>query len=87
MESAPSAKVRVLFFARYAELVGREEAALSIPLPATVNDVVCRVRAELPRGHELPERPLTAVNQRHVRLEAPIADGDEVALLPPVAGG
>ena len=87
MESAPSATVRVLFFARYAELVGREEAALSVALPATVSDVVRRVRAELPGAHKLPERPLTAVNQRHVRPEAPIADGDEVALLPPVAGG
>jgi molybdopterin converting factor small subunit len=79
--------VQVRFFARYAELVGRAEAALVIPLPATVGDVVRQVRQQLPGGSEIPERPLTAVNLQHVRLEATVRDGDEVALLPPIAGG
>jgi molybdopterin converting factor small subunit len=35
----------------------------------------------------LPERPLTAINLRQVKLNAPVQDGDEVAFLPPVAGG
>ena len=87
MRSDTSATVRVRFFARYAELVGREEAAISLPLPATVRDVVRKVRAELPGAGELPERPLAAVNLHHVKLESPVQDGDEVALLPPVAGG
>ena len=82
-----SGHIRVRFFARYAELVGRAEATLAVPLPATVGDVVRRVRAELPGAVELPERPLTAVNLKHARLEAPVTDGDEVALLPPVVGG
>ncbi len=79
--------IRVRFFARYAELVGRAEAALAIPLPATVGDVVRQVREELPGGRDIPERPLTAVNLKHVKLEASVQDGDEVALLPPIAGG
>ncbi|MBI1966702.1 MAG: MoaD/ThiS family protein [Gemmatimonadetes bacterium] len=85
--TTPAGTVRVRFFARYAELVGREEAALSLSLPATVGDVVRRVREELPGGAEIPERPVAAVNLRHARLEAPVRDGDEVALLPPIAGG
>ncbi|MBM3518917.1 MAG: molybdopterin synthase sulfur carrier subunit [Alphaproteobacteria bacterium] len=28
-----------------------------------------------------------AVNQEHVGLDAPVRDGDEVALFPPVTGG
>ena len=79
--------VRVRFFARYAEFVGREEAALTIELPATVGDVVRRLRTQLPGGDAIPERPLTAVNSKHVRLDAQVQDGDEVALLPPLAGG
>ena len=79
--------VRVRFFASYAELVGHEEAELDLPLPATVADVVRRVRDELPGADRLPERPLTAVNLRHVRLGAPVTSGDEVAFLPPLAGG
>ena len=75
------------FFARYAEMVGRREAAVVVALPATVGEVVRRVREELPGARDLPERPLTAVNLKHVKLEATVQDGDEVALLPPIAGG
>ena len=50
-------------------------------------DVVRRVREELPGARGLPERPLTAVNLKHVKLDASVQDGDDVALLPPVAGG
>ncbi len=85
---APSAtsQVRVRLFARYAELVGGEETTVNLSLPATVGDVVARVRA-LPGGGDIPERPLVAVNLRQAKLEAPVAAGDEVALLPPVSGG
>ncbi|HEY6222186.1 MAG TPA: MoaD/ThiS family protein [Gemmatimonadales bacterium] len=75
------------FFARYAELVGADEHALSLVLPATVADVVRRARDEIPGAAAIPERPLAALNLRHVQLEAQVNDGDEVALLPPMAGG
>jgi len=79
--------ITVRFFARYAELVGRAETALTVPLPATVGDVVRRVRDELPGAAGIPERPVVAVNQRHVSLDSGVEAGDEVALLPPMAGG
>lgn len=82
-----SGTVRVRFFARYAELAGCETAAVALPLPATVQDVVRRVRETFPGARALPERLLAAVNLRHVKLDAPVRDGDEVAFLPPVAGG
>ena len=50
-------------------------------------DVVRRVRETVPGARALPERPLAAINLRQVKLNAPVQDGDEVALLPPVAGG
>lgn len=79
--------VRLKFFARYAELVGQEDLELALPVPTTVADVVRRVRAGVPGAAALPERPLTAVNRQHVRLDAAVRDGDEVAFLPPVSGG
>jgi molybdopterin converting factor small subunit len=79
--------VRVRFFASYAELAGCETTAVELALPATVGDVVRRVRELLPGTRALPPRPLAAVNLRHVKLEAPVAAGDEVAFLPPMAGG
>ena len=87
MASTNTATVRVRFFARYAELVGRSEAAVSVTLPATVGDVVRRVRDDFPGAGDLPDRPLAAVNLKQARLDASVHDGDEVALLPPIAGG
>ena len=84
---AATGRIHILFFARYAEFVGREEAMLAVPLPATVGDVVRRVRDEIPGGKGIPERPLAALNLTHVKLDAPVQDGDEVAFLPPLAGG
>lgn len=84
---ATSATVRVRFFASYAELVGRAAAEVTLRLPATVGDVVLRVREDFPGGRAIPERPLTALNLKHVKLDASVRDGDEVALLPPIAGG
>jgi molybdopterin converting factor small subunit len=85
---APAAGlVRLRLFARYAELAGREELELTVALPATVADVVRHVRETVPGAAAIPEHPLAAVNLRHVRLDAPVVAGDEVALLPPLAGG
>jgi molybdopterin converting factor small subunit len=80
-------QIRLKFFARYAELVGADEHELSVSLPATVADVVRRARDEIPGASAIPEKPLAAVNLRHVQLDAIVAEGDEVALLPPLAGG
>jgi molybdopterin converting factor small subunit len=74
-------------FGRYAELAGRDVLELTIPAGATVADAVRGVRAGLPPGSGLPERPLVAVNLEHAPLDTPLADGDELALLPPLAGG
>jgi len=79
--------LRVRFFARYAELVGRSEGTLTVHLPATVSDVMSRIRDEWPGTAALPAQPLAALNLRHVRLDAAVADGDELAFLPPLAGG
>ena len=82
-----SLRVKVLFFASYADLLGRDEWESRFPIASRVSDVVHRVRSELPKGDLMPERPLVAQNQEHVRLDAMVHDGDEIAFLPPLAGG
>jgi molybdopterin synthase catalytic subunit len=79
--------VRVLLFATYAELAGRTLVELSVPSPATVQDVLRRLRASFPGAERLPDQPLAAVNRAHARLNTPVRDGDEIAFLPPLAGG
>jgi molybdopterin converting factor subunit 1 len=80
-------KVSVRFFARYAELAGCESSTVRISTPATVADVIARVRDAFPGTQAIPAKPLAALNQRHVKLDAAVRDGDEVALLPPFSGG
>jgi molybdopterin converting factor small subunit len=79
--------VRVLLFATYADLAGQGSLDLAIASPTTVGEVLRQLRRALPGASQLPERPLVAVNQVHARLETPVVDGDELALLPPMAGG
>jgi molybdopterin converting factor small subunit len=79
--------VTVRLFAQYAELLGCEQVSLSLAAPATVAQAVARLRQELPQGDRLPEHPLVALNLRHVGADQPLGDGDEVAVLPPLAGG
>ena len=79
--------VRLRYLARYAELLGVESEELAISGPATVGDVVAAVRAKHPAAAQLPAKPLCAVNFRQALWGDTVSAGDEVALLPPVAGG
>ncbi len=78
--------VRVLLFASYADALGGAELSLTLPPGARVKDVRDVIRGMV-QGKRVPERPLVAVNQRYVRDDHPVAPTDEVAIIPPVAGG
>ncbi len=74
--------VRVRLFASLRELAGRREQALDLPDGATVADVWPALRLGAP-----PPGLAHAVNRGYVEHSAPLRDGDEVALIPPVSGG
>ncbi|HET7604374.1 MAG TPA: MoaD/ThiS family protein [Gemmatimonadales bacterium] len=78
--------VQALLFARYAELVGADRLALSLPDGSRAGDAVSHLRA----GHTgggLPPTVLLAVNGRQSSPDRLLDDGDELAILPPLAGG
>ncbi len=79
-------RVSVLLFASYADALGAGPHALELPAGATAADVVLALR-DRPGSGRLPPAPLLAVNQRWAAPGTALAEGDEVALLPPVAGG
>ena len=85
--SSQSITVRCLLFARYAEVTGVSEVTLELPAPSTVADAVTFLRARIPLGNLLPERPLVALNATHALSNEDLHQGDELALLPPLAGG
>ncbi len=79
-------RVRTLLFATYRDMAGAEELEVELPAGSTALDLVSRLRSRA--GLEgLPSEPALAVNQVYSALSTPLSDGDEVALLPPVAGG
>ncbi len=78
--------VTALLFASYADALGRPSVELSLAPGATVRDAVDQLR-RLPGGGTLPEAPLVAVNLSYSRGDAVLTAGDELAVIPPVAGG
>ena len=78
--------VTVLLFASYADALGKAELDLALPAGSTVGDALRHV-ASLPGAERVPPKPLVAVNERYARLDTRLEQGDELALIPPVAGG
>ena len=78
--------IRVLLFASYADAYGAPVLPLELDAGSRVRDVLSTVRAR-PWASHLPPAPLVAVNAEYAELDQTLADGDEVAIIPPVAGG
>jgi molybdopterin synthase catalytic subunit len=82
--------ITVKLFGLTKSLAGnREQVALSLPVGATVRDLVFLLGREYPQIGELVQKKkvLVSVNQEIAPEDATIGDADEVALLPPFAGG
>jgi len=88
MAAVPSGSsvIRVQVFARYAELLGADHIDLPAEGVATVADVLSRIRT-LPGGAAIGDSTLVAVNLKQASSDGRVVPGDEVAILPPLAGG
>ena len=78
--------VSVLLFASYADALGGSSIQVELPDGATVADLVASLQT-LPGAQLLPPRPMVAVNEEYARWDQRISGRDEVAIIPPVAGG
>jgi molybdopterin converting factor subunit 1 len=79
-------RVHVLFFGVLRETFG-DGATIELPDGSMAGTVLMSARDRAPQLGELWGRVAIAVNQSYVGAETVLADGDEVALLPPVSGG
>jgi len=77
----------VLYFASFREAAGRDEEARDLPEGARVRDLWSSLAGSVPLFARFPSMPPAAVNRSYAAAETKLADGDEVAFLPPVAGG
>ncbi|MBI4861212.1 MAG: molybdopterin converting factor subunit 1 [Candidatus Riflebacteria bacterium] len=81
------AKVVVKLFAAVKERFGADRLEIELGAAATAGQLVealCRLHPEHAR---VLGQCRVAVNRRFARADAAIADGDELAIVPPVAGG
>jgi len=79
-------EIRVRLFASYAEAAGTDELSVTLPAGATAADCLAAVRSA-PWASRVPPGPALAVNRRYAKGDVVLQDGDEVAVIPPVAGG
>jgi len=80
-------RIQVLYFAVFRERLGLDGEELELADGATVADAVAALEARHPLIGELRGHYRTAVNQAMAPAATGLADGDELVLIPPVAGG
>jgi sulfur-carrier protein len=80
-------RINLLLFALYRDLTGVGELTVDVSDGASAGAALRELRLRDQRFGVLPERPVVAVNREYADLDAVLSDGDELALLPPVAGG
>lgn len=82
-----SMKVRLLFFAVLRDIAGSDERELSLDEGATAGDVWQTLRATYAKLADYTHPPMVAINETYATPDAVLRDGDELAFIPPVAGG
>lgn len=82
-----SMKVRLLLFAVLRDITGKSEADLSLHDGASAGDVWESLRQQYPELGGYAHPPLVAVNETYAAPSTVLREGDELAFIPPVAGG
>lgn len=80
-------RIRLLLFALYRDLAGTSQLDVELPPGATAATLVDAVRSRGGGFARIPPDAIVAVNREYAPPETPLSEGDEVALIPPVAGG
>jgi molybdopterin converting factor subunit 1 len=79
--------VTVRLFALAREVYGDETIVIELPAGATVGELRSRLKARISGLDTLMNQILIAVNSEYAHDRIPLAEGDEVACIPPVSGG
>lgn len=80
-------RVRILYFASFRDAAGKDEEERELPEGSDVAALWRQLAAEVPLFARLPRPAPAAVNREHSPATTVLRPGDEVAFLPPVAGG
>ena len=80
-------KVRLLFFAVLRDIAGTDARELALDEGTTARDVWQSLRAQYAKLIDYTQPPMIAINETYAAPETVLRDGDELAFIPPVAGG
>jgi len=80
-------RVRVLYFAIVRERLRRDEEEIEVAAGTTVGGLLDELSRRHPAIEPLRRHLQVARNRETAPPETPLAEGDEVALIPPVSGG
>jgi molybdopterin converting factor subunit 1 len=80
-------KVRVRCFAAVREIVGVGELVVELPRGSTLDQLIQQLQSQFPKLQALTGSLLFAVNREYASTHTRLAEGDEVAIIPPVSGG
>lgn len=85
--AAPKIHVKVLFFGRLKEIVGRDQDSLDLAAGAPIESLFAHYAAANPELARYRSSVVASRNQEFAAWNTPLSPGDEVAFLPPVSGG
>ena len=80
-------RIHLLYFASFRDAAGKGEEMRDLPEGTRVEICGPRSLARCRCLAAFPAMPPAAVNEEYVDAERGLSDGDEIAFLPPVAGG
>ncbi len=81
-------RIKLLLFAGCREAVGTKELEIELPEAAsTVEKALEEILDRFPQLRGIAKSVAIARNAEYVAGDTPVADGDELAIIPPVSGG
>ena len=80
-------RVKVLYFGQARDAAGTASEKISLSAPASLRDLIEQTEDRHAALARLNRTTRIAVNAELARNDQGLDDGDEVAFLPPVAGG
>ena len=79
--------VRLLYFAVLRDITGKSEAEVSVRDGTRAAEVWETLRGQYAQLESYRKPPMIAVNETYATPDTILRDGDELAFIPPVAGG
>jgi molybdopterin converting factor subunit 1 len=80
-------KIRLLYFAVLRDITGTPESNLELPEGSRAADVWQTLRRQYAKLADYTQPPMIAINESWAAPDSLLRDGDELAFIPPVAGG